>query len=208
MQPSIDAQYKELGEAAKNANSAIQAIDVVKAMNGQDFELWQYAKSLKKAARSYLLQAKANAFQIGYVRFVTLAMFVQGFWYGSHLVQNGKKSPGQVLTAFWACLMATQAIEQILPQTLVLEKGRAAGATLKAILTQIDGKKRTMMGGGLAPSFCDGDIEFRNVGSFPLHDWMNHVDLIRFRSPTLLDQNNPHSVIRPFFSQLAKQPLS
>lgn len=164
MQPSIDAQSKELNKCSKYANNAIQAIDTVKCFSGQDFELWQYSKAVKSAAEYYLLQARANAFQIGFVRFVTLAMFVQGFWYGSHLVQTGKKNAGEVLTAFWACLTATQAFEQILPQMIVLEKGRAAGATLKAILVQMESQRRVIIQGHLTPDFCEGDIEVRNVG--------------------------------------------
>ncbi|KAL8773245.1 MAG: hypothetical protein Q9209_001923 [Squamulea sp. 1 TL-2023] len=163
MQPSIDAQAKELNTASKFANNALQAIDVVKCFNGQDFETWQYAKAINRAAKKYLIQARANALQIGFVRFITLSMFVQGFWYGSHIVITGKKQPGQVLTAFWSCLSALQAVEQILPQVLVLEKGRAAGATLQAILTQMGKRHRVIMTGHLTPEFCEGDIEVRNV---------------------------------------------
>ena len=170
MQPSIDAQAEELSAASKLANNALQAIDTIKCFNGQDFETWQYAKIIKRAAKKYLLQAKANALQIGFVRFVTLSMFVQGFWYGSHLVISGKKDPGDILTAFWSCLMALQAVEQILPQMIVLEKGRAAGATLEAILTQMGKRRRVIMTGNLAPQFCEGDIEVRNVSVTLLGD--------------------------------------
>lgn len=164
MQPSIDAQIEELTEASKLANNAITAIDMVKYFNGQDSEMWQYANAIKRAAKWYLVQARANAVQIGFVRIMTLGMFVQGFWYGSHLVASGKKGAGDVLTAFWACLVATQAIEQILPQMIVLEKGRAAGATLKAVLMQMErGRKITNMIGRKLPKYCEGDIEARNV---------------------------------------------
>lgn len=164
MQPCIETQGESLNQASKLADNALSAIDTVKCFNGQDYEVWQYSRSIKTAAQSYLKQARANALQIGFVRLVTLGMFVQGFWYGSHLVANGNKTPGQILTAFWACLMATQAIEQILPQMIVLEKGRAAGATLEAILAQMQtGRKVIRTNGGLTPGYCDGDIEVRNV---------------------------------------------
>ncbi|KAI9816023.1 MAG: hypothetical protein M1827_002015 [Pycnora praestabilis] len=164
MQPSIEAQEEKLTEASKIANNGISSIDTVKCFNGQDFEIWQYASVIKKAARCYLIQAHANALQIGFVRIITLGMFVQGFWYGSTLIHPGGKSAGQVLTTFWSCLMATQAIEQILPQMIVLEKGRAAGATLKAILDQVKmGRKITRMRGKRNPQFCEGDVEVRNV---------------------------------------------
>lgn len=172
MQPYIETQNENLSQASKLADNALSAIDTVKCFNGQDYEVWQYSRSIKRAAQSYLKQAQANALQIGFVRLVTLGMFVQGFWYGSHLVAIGNKTPGQILTTFWACLMATQAVEQILPQIIVLEKGRAAGATLEAILVQMRaGHKVTRTNGGLTPGYCDGDIEVRNVGrceSLPL----------------------------------------
>lgn len=164
LQPTIKAQMDELTQASKLANNSISSIDTVKCFNGQDFEMWQYAQAIRKAATFYLVQARASAFQIGFVRFVTSIMFVQGFWYGSHLISTGKKNPGQVLTAFWACLMATQTVEQILPQMLVLEKGRASAATLQAMLTQMEsGRKIARMTGRTAPKYCEGDIEVRNV---------------------------------------------
>lgn len=164
MQPSIDTQVDMLTQASKQAHDAISAIDTVKCFNGQDFEIWQYAKIVRRAARYYLVQAQANALQIGFVRFVTLSMFVQGFWYGSHLVATGAKNPGQVLTTFWACLMATQSIEQILPQMIVLEKGRAAGATLKSLLAQMEKEGKSVdVIDRKTPEYCEGDIEVRNV---------------------------------------------
>ena len=164
MQPCIEIQGENLSQASKLADNALSAIDTVKCFNGQDYEIWQYSKAIGRAAQSYLEQAQANALQIGFVRLVTLGMFVQGFWYGSHLVAIGNKTPGQILTTFWACLMATQAVEQILPQMIVLEKGRAAGATLEASLMQMErGRRIAKMNGGLTPGYCDGDIEIKNV---------------------------------------------
>lgn len=168
MQPNIDAEVEDLTRATKLANNAIVAIDTVKCFNGQKIEVSQYAIAIQSAAKHYLVQAHANASQIGFVRLVTLGMFVQGFWYGSHLIDTGKRNPGQILTAFWACLMATQAVEQILPHMIVLEKGKAAGATLKAVLLQMEGgRKITRMLGRKIPRYCEGDIEIRNVSLAP-----------------------------------------
>ncbi|MCJ1292429.1 hypothetical protein MMC34_003979 [Xylographa carneopallida] len=164
MQPAINLQIEHLTQASKLANNAISAIDTVKSFNGQDFELWQYLDATKKAALCYLLQARANALQIGLVRVTLLGIFVQGFWYGSHLVDVGSRTPGQVLTAFWACLMATQTMEQLLPQMIVLEKGRVAAATLKAVLIKVDkGRKIKQMMGRKTPRYCDGDIQVKRV---------------------------------------------
>lgn len=164
MQPSIHRQDVELNQASKLANNAISAIDAVKYLNGQDTEISQYTEVVGNAARFYLVQARGIAVQLGLVRFVILGMFVQGFWFGSYLVSIGSKNAGQVLTAFWACLIATQAVEQIMPQMMVLERGRRAAATLKSMLTQMDNSHATRrLIGHIRPGYCDGDIEIRNV---------------------------------------------
>ena len=154
----------ELTTASKLAKSSIFSIDTVKCFNGQHFEQQQYARTVKKAANFYLRQVHYNALQIAFVRFTIVAMFVQGFWYGNHLVASGKKSAGDVMTAFWSCLMATQAVQDILPYLIVLEKGRAAGASLEGAFNRMEnGRKVTNMSGQLAPMYCDGDVEIRNV---------------------------------------------
>ena len=164
MQPSIETHMEELTKASSIANDAILAIDTVKCFNRQDFEIWQYRKAIERAARYYLRLAQANALQIGGLRLITLVMFVQGFWFGSHLVNTGQKNPGDILTAFWACLMATQAFERIQPEVVILEKGKAAGAALKSILDQMeDSFSVSRVSGGIFPLCCAGDIEIRDV---------------------------------------------
>lgn len=164
MQPSIISQEIELSLASKIANSALSAIETVKCFNGQTFELEQYRPVVMEAAKYYMKQALSNSLQIAFVRFVTTAMFVQGFWYGGHLVSTGKSSAGDVLTTFWACLMATKAIEDILPHMIVLEKGRAAGAAMTAILEKMSlGPKVDSRTDQSMPKFCEGDIEVRDV---------------------------------------------
>ena len=166
MQPAIDKQREEMTQASKLASNAISAIDTVKCFNGQDLELWQYVRAVRRGAQHYLVQARSNALQIGFVRFTMVAIFVQGFWYGSHLVDSGNKTPAQVLTTFWACLMASQTIEQLLPQMIVLEKGRAAATTLRALLQKIErGRRIQPMVGGKRPKYCDGDVRVQNVSS-------------------------------------------
>ena len=168
VQPIIEMQTEELTKASKITNDAISAIDTVKCFNGQDFERWQYRKAVKRAARCYLRLAQANALQIGGLRLITLSMFVQGFWFGSHLVNTGQKNPGEILTAFWACLMATQAFEQVQPEAIALEKGRMAGATLKSTLDEMEDRPEILREGGrTVPLCCTGDLEVKNVCGKP-----------------------------------------
>ena len=164
MQPAIEAQTHFLSGAAKITTNAFIAINTVKCCNAQEAELRSYGRMLRKAAQQYIAQARFNALQIGTVRLLMLSLFVQGFWYGSNLVKDGKKTSGQVLTAFWACLMATQTFEQILPQMIILEKGRAAAAALQALVSKIDQVERVAeIGEKQTPGYVKGEIQIKNV---------------------------------------------
>jgi ATP-binding cassette subfamily B (MDR/TAP) protein 1 len=161
--PAIESQKRDLSVAAKQTNTAISNINTVKAYNGQDQEIWQYYNTVKRVAASYLIQAKANALQFGVMKFATVGLFVQGFWFGLVLVNKGM-DPGRVYTTYYACLIAMQSIEIVLPQWLVLSKGMSAGNTLKSMMSQMQRGRRVMsMTGKVRPEVCEGDIEIKNV---------------------------------------------
>lgn len=161
--PAIEAQKRELSKASKFANTAVTAIDTVKAFNGQNQELWQYDCAVKEVTKHYLLQARTNALQFGIIKFLMVGLFVQGFWLGIYLVNNGL-DPGRVLTAFYACLSALQAAEVVLPQWLVLAKGISAGETLKSVMREIqDDGGRSAEKILTQPESCAGDLEINNV---------------------------------------------
>lgn len=167
--PAIEAQKRQLGKASKYANTAVTAIDTIKAFNGQNQEIWQYNCAIKEVTSYYLVQARSNAMQFGIVKFLIVGLFVQGFWFGVYLVNNGL-DPGHILTAFYACLSAMQAAEIVLPQWLVLAKGMSAGETLKSIIRQIQSDWNSEKAMHLTkPNSCFGDIEINNVRMNPNH---------------------------------------
>lgn len=173
MQPSIESQQAELTKASKVASNAISSIDAVKHFNGQESETNRYKLAIQRAAHWYRKEALYSASQIGSIHLLTFGIFVQGFWYGGILVARGSIAPGDVLTAFWACLQATQAIEDLIPQLIVLEKGRTAAAALKHVLKEAchscvrpaSSMKPAPNGTNLSPKFCEGDIKLTDVSS-------------------------------------------
>lgn len=166
MKPSIQAQEVALNNVSKIANSATTSIDAVKCLNGQEFEYHNFVSSVDRAAVHYLRQACLNSLQITIIRVMMFGMFVQGFWYGSSLAISGKLSSGDVLRTFWACLTAAQSIELILPQVIVLEKGKVAAAALENVISDQTGEKTANeMKGTLYPRHCEGDIEVDNVSA-------------------------------------------
>ncbi|QQK41309.1 ABC a-pheromone efflux pump AtrD [Penicillium digitatum] len=164
MKFSITAQQAELTEASKVANNAITNIDTVKFLNGQAYEHRNFAERIERSATHYLRQARLNSLQLAIIRWMMFGMFVQGFWYGSSLARAGKLTSGEVLRTFWACLTAAQSIEQVLPQMIVMEKGKVAGVALKSIIQS--GRKDKIVSevkGTRYPEHCEGDIEVKNI---------------------------------------------
>lgn len=165
IQPAIHAQRQELSRASKYAFSAISAIDLVKVFDGVDHETWQYLNAIRRSMQKYLIQARANACQLGYIKFWIDSLFVVGFYYGAVLVSQGL-SPGNVLTTFYASLAALQAVQAFVPFYLVLAKGTAAAQALRSIAHHIeDGRRIYPMMGGYIPRGCIGDVEMRNVSA-------------------------------------------
>ncbi|RHZ60109.1 ABC transporter ATP-binding protein [Aspergillus thermomutatus] len=164
IKPRIEAQQVELTHASKVANNAASLIDTVKCLNGQAFELRNFTLKINSAAAHYLKQAHLNSLQIAVIRFMTFGMFIQGFWYGTALTTSGKLTAGEVLRTFWACLTAAQSIELVLPQVIVMEKGKVAAAMLKDLLNgrRVERHPEGLKGASY-PRYCDGDIEVCNL---------------------------------------------
>ena len=153
-----------LQEALNYATNAFQNIETVKCFNGERVELHKFGQSIARAAKYHSRQANLRSIQLGFMQCITLSMFVQGFWYGSSLIAGGKRSPGQVMTTFWAALMAVQSITGFLPQWIILEKGRVAAAHLKAVELQVkDEGRASVFATRQGPRSCSGDIEFKQV---------------------------------------------
>ena len=162
-------QAGKLQEALKYITNAIQSIETVKCFNGEKYELQNFTKIAAHAAGLYKHVANLRSMQIGVMQFFTLSVFFQGFWYGSHLINTGDKNAGEVITTFWAALMAIQGITGFLPQFIVLQKGRMAGSRLQVLMEQIStSDQRRELQGQSKPTRCTGDIEFLQVRSHAL----------------------------------------
>jgi ATP-binding cassette, subfamily B (MDR/TAP), member 1 len=164
MQPSISSQEIELSLASKIASGALSAIETVKCFNSQTFELWTIQASCPGSGKT-LHETSSIQLNPNWISTFRNHCYVRpGILVWWHLVTTGRTFACDVLTTFWACLMATKAIEDILPHILVLEKGRAAGAGTKAILDQMSGGLKVNSNAGeSAPKFCEGDIGVRDV---------------------------------------------
>lgn len=169
MQTALSAQQGKLTEAQKYLTSALSAIETVKCFNGQEVELGKYIKKVGEAAMWYYRVANVNAMQTGFLGFLGCTIFVQGFYYGGILIDNHKKSTADIMTCFLSAIAAFQSIQGVLPQLIVLEKGRTAGSTLRTIMAEVQGGSAVGKEANLLrPTSCRGTIEVKNVSfSYP-----------------------------------------
>lgn len=158
----IHEQADMLQQALKYITNGLQNIETVKCFNGEWHELHNFSKIAAQAAKLYNRVANLRSLQIGFMQFFTISIFCQGFWYGSHLVRSGERNAAQVITTFWAALMGIQGITGFLPQFIVLQKGRVAGARLRTLIKDRSGQIEES-NHGTKPEECIGKIEFRNV---------------------------------------------
>jgi len=165
MQNALTNQQSKLTEAQKYLTSAFSAIETVKCFNGQEIELGKYVRKVKEAASWYFRVANVHAMQMGFLGFLASTIFVQGFFYGGILIDKQKKTTADVMTCFLSAIAAFQAVQGMLPNMIVLEKGRAAGSTLRMVMAEVQGgaaveKRSTHLE---RPEECKGDIDVRDL---------------------------------------------
>jgi len=159
-------QSNILQQALKFLMNALRNIETVKCFNGERLELQRYGNKIAWAGRLYKKQANIRSLQLGSMQFFTLSVFVQGFWYASHLIINGERNTGQVITTFWAAMMAVSGVVEFLPQYIVIQKGKVAGARLRLLIAEMSEVSAAVEAAGQqAPAGCEGSIEFCQVGN-------------------------------------------
>jgi ATP-binding cassette subfamily B (MDR/TAP) protein 1 len=164
LDPAIEAQKRELVQAAKHVTAATTAIDLVKVYNGADHEAFQFMSAIRRSAKHYSRQVLCNCGQMSYVKLWMIMLFVVGFYFASVLVGKGELTPGSALTTFYAVLTAFRSIEALGPHWLVLATGMAAGQALQALVRESnDGQHQDSSFGWVKPPRCLGDIKMSNV---------------------------------------------
>lgn len=181
---------ENLKSALKYITTAVTSIETVKCFNGERYELHVFTSIATITASLYRSVANFRSMQISIMQFFTISVFVQGFWYGSHLVETGESDPEQVLTTFWAALMAMSGMTQIMPQLIVLQQGKMAGARLSVLMNQISTSDQQFESQGkLRPERCKGQLEFRKVMLLTLRQCsLLSIDQVTFSYPSRADE--------------------
>ncbi|KAJ6483529.1 P-loop containing nucleoside triphosphate hydrolase protein [Mycena vitilis] len=137
--PLLNVERVTAAMAATHVDRAITSISTVKAFNAAPYEQKHLGTVLDRMTTAAKKLNAVWGLSSGLAQFVMMTMFVQGFWFGSKLVHDGKIGPGDVMAVFWACLIATSNMQMCIPQLIVLAKGKFAMASLLTLVDDDEG---------------------------------------------------------------------
>lgn len=95
--PPLAAERLHNARAATLVDRLASAIATVKAFNAAPAEALRLEKVFDLIAGAAIKCSRVWGATSGCSQFVMMAMFVQGFWFGAHLVRNGTNTPGDVM---------------------------------------------------------------------------------------------------------------
>lgn len=134
--PLLALERSQTATAATLVDRAISAIATVKAFNAAPYEQSSLGLVLDNLSVATKRLNAVWGLTSSLAQFVMMGMFVQGFWFGSKLVKEGKVSAGDVMAVFWACLIATSNLQMCIPQFITLAKGKFAMVSLLTLVDQ------------------------------------------------------------------------
>lgn len=164
--PLLARERTFTASAATIVERAVSAIATVKAFNAATHETRVLSRVLGRVSAAANGLAGIWGLTCGLSQFVTMAMFVQGFWFGAHLVREGKNTPGQVMSVFWACLIATSNLQMAVPLLITFMKGKVAAAELAGMISeahQPSSKRRLQELRKIQPKLFNGELELVDV---------------------------------------------
>ncbi|WWC85289.1 uncharacterized protein L201_000151 [Kwoniella dendrophila CBS 6074] len=189
--PLYSEERKAFAEASTNIERVTLAISTVKVHNAQGYESKKFNKLIDKGKKSLIRQGLVWGISVGLTDFLLLGTFVSGFWYGAKIVRDHKASSGDVMTCFWACLFSATYLQQAVPHSTLITKGKNSLASLLTIIQKDDKEDEDLYHGnnsfssststkmdkrksrpvslrGIRPNKYHGEFNFQNISfSYP-----------------------------------------
>ncbi|CAI4044316.1 ATP-binding cassette a-factor transporter STE6 SKDI_11G0130 [Saccharomyces kudriavzevii IFO 1802] len=155
----------ETGKAAQLLTWSMNAAQLVRLYCTQPLERKKFEEIVSNCNTFFIKSCFYLAANAGVLRFLTLTMFVQGFWFGSTMIRKGRLNINDVITCFHSCIMLGTTLNNTLHQIVVLQKGEVA---LEKIMTLLENgpKRNTSNTIELYQPLIDyatGDLVFENV---------------------------------------------
>jgi len=162
---SATAQGQEAyARAGGIAEEVLSLIRTVVAFGGEEREIERFEGELEGAYKVGVRRAHVQGLGMGVTFFFIFSSYSLGFWFGNKMVQEGRMSPGDVLTVFFSVVIGAMGLGQATPAVNAFSQARGAAPKVFEIIDrkpEID--NFSMEGEVLDSENVRGDIEFRDV---------------------------------------------
>ncbi|ODV79314.1 ATP-dependent permease [Suhomyces tanzawaensis NRRL Y-17324] len=153
-------------QASRILDWSFVSSSLVRILGAKYYEMVKFNKVVQSSAEAYYKLANSIALNESVLKILILLMFVQGFWFGNHMIQNGKLDVAQVFTCFSSCLLLGSQVTKFNHLLAILNKAHAAMTRLKSWENTDDNPKsysKLISPTALSKSSYNGVISFRNV---------------------------------------------
>ncbi|ODV84133.1 hypothetical protein CANARDRAFT_29304 [[Candida] arabinofermentans NRRL YB-2248] len=114
------------GEAIKIIDWNLTSFKWIKMNFSKAIETSKFSDAISLSRWAFNRVSFYSSLNIGFMKILSLMMFVQSFWYGSFLVSHKINSSGDVLSTFYSCLNVAQILDGISVQIVMIQKGHIA----------------------------------------------------------------------------------
>ncbi|CCK71077.1 ATP-binding cassette a-factor transporter STE6 KNAG_0G00190 [Huiozyma naganishii CBS 8797] len=176
-----DLENKETSYAAELLTWSMRFNDMVKFYTAQNEEISKFDTSVTRCNSLFIKACLYSALNSSIIRFLTLCMFVQGFWFGATMIRRNKLDINDVITCFHSCLMLGATVSEAMSQVTVIQKGHVANKKLEGFL-ELEGK--TIMQAALKcpPKGNSLSITFNNISfKYPCRTSNSAVENVSLR---------------------------
>lgn len=116
----------ESSRAAQMVSWSFDAAEMIRLFCTQQFEIEKFELSVKKCTKYFIRISLFSSASYAMLRFFTLCMFIQGFWFGNKMIRQGVLTTGDVITCFSSCLLLGNTLNNTLQQVITMQKGKVA----------------------------------------------------------------------------------
>lgn len=134
--PLLDTQRRHAAQLATAVGTTMSNISTIKGSNYSPTSLSLLNELFESVHSTTAKPLYVWGISTGLSQFITLAMFVQGFWFGASIVRSSSPNEvpgtaGDVMTTFWASLLVITNLQRSIPHLAVLGKGKASLENLR-----------------------------------------------------------------------------
>lgn len=115
---------------------SIEAAQLVRLSCMQLAEVQKFHLAINRCSKSFIKMSLYASTNMAILKFLTLTMFIQAFWFGSTMVRKNKLKLEDVITCFQSCVLLGATVNGVLHQIVALQKGKVGAINISEFLKQ------------------------------------------------------------------------